>query len=680
MAELSEIKDKDTGVVYGIKDPIARQGVKAGFANWGLPVLYLTGDTSAMTKDNAVNLAYQYGDLSGTASVKWQGSSSIRYPKKNYTIKFDKAFEAKEGWGEQNKYCLKANWIDASHARNVVNAHLWGQICASRKTVNKTLAECPNWGAVDGFPVIVAINGEFHGLYTFNIPKDAWMANMGDGEQECILCADSQNQACAFKAEVTLENDFDLEYATDKDNTEWVKTSLNELINACIMSDGSDIDATIAELVDIESAMDYFIFTACVTGLDMCLKNYLLFKRDNERWVFGAYDMDCTYGLEYDGSYFKSAFANPTVGYYGASHKLMNLILQYKTNAFKARYKELRETVLSEDNIYQEFINFAGQIPKVVKNAECEKWVAVPNSDSNTVYQIFEHLRLRLPMLDAEVESFEQTDVAEAPMLAPKATWFDGDAAGVEQSAITAVNYDAMYSPTGSEDAYWACDVNGSGDIMAYRNGTVITIKPTMGASRIRLNPVSDGMLANNGSDASFSSLAEVTGSKMWVANSGTSMQKLLMGNTLITEPVHIPDGAQALNNIFSGCKSLLHPPVLPEGVWTLNSAFISCSAMHELPNIPSTAVNMQYFAQGCESVVDVDLIVPVGVNDLTSAFRGCKKLNGNIEINASNVKNYDGCFLYTCMTSGKVTLTGSCTILAELAATNTEGKVTVLE
>lgn len=34
-----------------------------------LPMLYLEGDTSAMTKDDAVDLTYKYGDLSGVVSV-----------------------------------------------------------------------------------------------------------------------------------------------------------------------------------------------------------------------------------------------------------------------------------------------------------------------------------------------------------------------------------------------------------------------------------------------------------------------------------------------------------------------------------------------------------------------------------------------------------------------------------
>lgn len=649
------------------------------FANCGLPVLYLTGDTTGMTKDDAVDLAYVYGDMSGTASVKWQGSSSINYQKKNYTVKFDQAFEAKEGWGAQKKYCMKANWIDASHARNVVNARLWGQICASRKPANTTLSACPNWGAVDGFPIVIAVNGKFHGLYTFNIPKDGWMANMGSGTHEAILCADKQNAPCQFKGEATLENDFDLEYATDENDTEWIKASLNELINACIMSDGGDIDTTLASLCDIGSAIDYLCFVPFVTGLDMCGKNYLLFKRDGEPWTFGAYDMDCTYSLSWNGSAFGSAFDNPTVSYVAAYHKLMGLLVSYKANTVKARWKELRKTVLSEDNIYQQFINFAGLIPKAVKDAESKKWPTVPNSDTNTIYQVFNQLRLRLPMLDAEVDALVQQDAIAAPMLAAGLGWYNADAAGVDQSAITAISYSATYTPTGSEDASWACDVDGNGEIMAYRNGTEITIKPTTGATRIRLNPVSDGMLSNSTQGGgSFSALREVNGTDMWVANSGTSMQKLLMGNTLITEPVCVPDGVTALNSLFNGCSALLHPPVLPEGAMTLDNLFIHCTALRELPAIPTTAVNMKYFAQGCESVTDVNITVPAGVTKLISAFKSCKNLNGNIEINATNVTDYMDCFLYTSMDSGVVTLTGSCPVLAEIAATNTEGKVTV--
>ena len=118
---------------------------------YNLPILALTGDISGMDKDNAVTLNYIYKELSGTCDVKWQGSSSLAYPKKNYTIEFDKAFEAVEGWGTQKKYCLKANFIDFTQCRNVVSAKLWGQKNAKRSPANATLAACPNYGKVINF-------------------------------------------------------------------------------------------------------------------------------------------------------------------------------------------------------------------------------------------------------------------------------------------------------------------------------------------------------------------------------------------------------------------------------------------------------------------------------------------------------------------------------------------------
>ncbi len=68
----------------------------------------------------------------------------MKYPKKNFTIKLFKDSErnqkkkvAFKNWGEQNKFCLKANWIDISHARNVVSARLWGDVVKSRNNYNE---------------------------------------------------------------------------------------------------------------------------------------------------------------------------------------------------------------------------------------------------------------------------------------------------------------------------------------------------------------------------------------------------------------------------------------------------------------------------------------------------------------------------------------------------------------
>ena len=114
--------------------------------------------------------------------IKCQVNSSMSYPKKNFTVKLFKDADRSEklkidfkGWGKQNKFCLKANWIDITHLRNVVSAQLWGDIVESRSnydTLPELLRTSPNNGAVDGFPIKVYNNGIYQGRYTWNIPKD----------------------------------------------------------------------------------------------------------------------------------------------------------------------------------------------------------------------------------------------------------------------------------------------------------------------------------------------------------------------------------------------------------------------------------------------------------------------------------------------------------------------------
>lgn len=651
---------------------------------YGLPVLHLTGDISVMTKDNAVDLQYVYGDRSGTASVKWQGASSLSYPKKNYTIKFDNAFEAKEGWGEQKKYCLKANWMDASHARNLVGAKLWGKMCASRTVIDTDLQECPNWGAVDGFPIIIAMNGEFHGLYTLNIPKDGWMLNMGSGTHEAILCADSKNDACRFRATATLDGDFDLEYASDENDTAWIVESLNCLINACINSDGSDVDTTIARYLDIDSAIDYMIHVCYTANPDNVARNYLLSTKDGVKWKFTAYDMDMGFGIGWGGKGFTIADDYPFFRNYAQLHRLMYLLYTYKADAIKARYNALRVAALSEIQMAKMVLDFASEIPLSVRNAEANRWPLVPSSGANTVYQIIEYLRLRLPKLDAEVEAMVQQSPITAPVLKSMTNWFNETSAGVTPDTITSVSFVSSYEPTGSEDASWACDVDNTGSIMAYRNDTAVTIAPTNGAEKICLNKSATHMFANTGVTGygSFANLASVTDSEVLIAQADTNVSEMFAKNNAVTnlENFRIPVGVTNANKICYNCASLVHPPVLPEGLLYMESAFLGDATLESVPVIPSTVVKMSHSFQECYAVKNLDgLVIPDGVTEMWGAFMGLTLASGTVEINAQNLTNYDRAFHNAARDiPGTIILTGTCPLLAEIAATNTYGKVVV--
>lgn len=386
-----------------------------------LPVLYLTGSTDGMTKENEVTLSYNCKDKNGTAktgscTLKWQGSSSLAWDKKNYTIKFDNAFEVVDGWGSQKKYCLKANWIDHSHSRNVVSAKLWGLIRKNRSNLNSKLKNLPNAGAIDGFPVVVMLNGEFHGLYSWNIPKDAWMFGMGSGTKEAIVGADNQADDTAFKAETLLDADgWELEYNSSSFTADAVKTSLNNLIKACIDSWGGDLDTTVAQYLDWESAIDYYIFAVIIKGGDMIQKNTILATFDGVKWYFSAYDMDTTYGLAFDGSALDRAVSNVSFTEVADAHRVFELVKRFKTNELKARYNELRANILSESRICQYFENYAWDISSPLLVEEVKRWHSVRGSSVNGIDQICRWVRQRLEVTDKWIEALPAQESPEEP-------------------------------------------------------------------------------------------------------------------------------------------------------------------------------------------------------------------------------------------------------------------------
>lgn len=383
------------------------------YTAYGLPIVYLTGDTTGMNKDNAVTLNYVYGERSGTATVKWQGSSSLAYPKKNYTIKFDNAFEAVEGWGVQNKYCLKADWVDFSHCRNVVTAKLWGDIVRSRATSELTerLSALPNGGAIDGFPCFVVINDEWQGIYSFTIPKDGWLMGMGNGTKEAILCAEGTSFTSAelFKEEAVLGQHFELEYSSDGFAESDIQASLNRLINAVINSDGTDIDTTIAQYVDIDSAIDYMILAQLIYHRDGIAKNYLLATYDGVKWFFSAYDLDLVWGEIYADR----AFDNAVTSCAEEIHALFNLLLTYQFERVRERYDGLIAGVMGKPLVTQKFTNYARKIPRPAYVADAEKWTTVPNTGIDHIAQILNWYGERVVWVDdfyAKEDEYTGTD------------------------------------------------------------------------------------------------------------------------------------------------------------------------------------------------------------------------------------------------------------------------------
>ena len=406
---------------------------------YGLPVLKLNGDITNMTKDTSVTLDFQFLGQTGTADVKWQGSSSLRYAKKNYTIKlssgmdawnlrqiFVNAYRASVGdvsrvdttsrWGTQKKFVGKANWIDSSMLRNVVCARLWGEIVKSRVDNNEITdgrATAPNYGAIDGFPIEVEINGASVGLYTFNIPKDKWTFDMGSESTEYLVTGENNySQACRWKALATFDEDqttgerdvdFDYEYIPDGVTEETVKTSFNTAIQAVIDAH-ENWETDVAPYLDVGSVFDYFIFSCCITNEDGFAKNLIYGTYDGSKWFLSAYDMDSTFGANVYGSGIYDV-VSPRAEFEQAANfnRLAHLIVKYSKDRLKTRYNELRSGILSESHVLEVMTRFAIDIPDTGYQKDRAIWTGLPGTSTSNIAQYMNFYKAHCAYLDNEV-------------------------------------------------------------------------------------------------------------------------------------------------------------------------------------------------------------------------------------------------------------------------------------
>ena len=381
----------------------------------GVPVIYFDGNFSGISKDNEKNVKIRYESkektFEGYTSIKWQGSSSISYPKKNYTIKLYKDEKEEEklkvnfkNWGEENKFCLKANYIDFTQARNVVSARIGGSLENENRPVDS-----PNNGCIDGFPVKIVINGLYQGLYTLNIPKDGWMFGMDeDNPNHMVWCAEHNNRGidntneirvCEFR-ELAKGNEEDWSLEFPKEQSDYNLAALNRVIKFVKDSSDEEFITKFEEYFNKEATLNYYIFQYFSCGIDGLANNMLMVTYDGNIWYPSLYDMDSTWGLYTDGSKLLSDDTLCPDEYKETNSLLWPRIEKLFAKDLYRQYKELRLNQLSEDNIIKEFEQFKNESNSKLYDVEKEIWPDIPSKDITSFEQIEDFVKNRAVYVD----------------------------------------------------------------------------------------------------------------------------------------------------------------------------------------------------------------------------------------------------------------------------------------
>ncbi len=384
-------------------------GACGEYINTNLPKMYFVGNIAEMntkTDERKIQISYTSKDISfeGFAKIKVQGSSSLSYEKKNYTINLyeDENLEEKMkidvGWGKQNKYCLKANWIDKTHSRNIVTANIVTEV----QQKYGLFEQAPANGAIDGFPIEIYSNGEFLGIYTFNIPKDEWMFNMDkNNPNHIVFCSEAWLPANCFKAEPDF-NTWSVEVGQETDET---LNKLKELFNFVMNSSDEEFKQNFDEHLNLDATLNYYILADFAYLVDNTGKNLLLATYDGNVWYPSLYDLDTSWGTHWNG---KSIYDYKNQPFNFQSSTLWSRLQNLFGEELSARYFELREEILTKEHIMEKFEEFKASIPVESFMMENAKWgTQIPGAD---ISQIEEYLNFIIPEKDIKYSAMIETE------------------------------------------------------------------------------------------------------------------------------------------------------------------------------------------------------------------------------------------------------------------------------
>ena len=363
-----------------------------------IPRLYIEGELSNMTKlegtrNFKVKYKSNYNNFEKYATLKVQGSSSVAYEKKNYTIKFytDKncteKFKTDLGWGREYKYVIKANWIDKTHSRNIVTAKIASKIQKKYNLFENT----PNYGVIDGFPIEVYLNNEFYGLYTLNIPKDEWLYNMDDkNDNHIVMIGDQHLPTTEFRKKANFTN-WQCEVGVANDQT---LEKFNRLVDFIKNSTDEEFKQSLDQYVNIDAAINYYIIIQVFYLSDNYGKNLVMATYDGKIWYPTLYDLDTSFGTLFNG---RDEFPADSIVNI-ENNLLFEKLNRNFSNEIAKRYFELRQDILSEQSIVYEIDKFYNSIPRSLFQRETEKWgTDIPGYD---ISQMKTFIKNRLPVID----------------------------------------------------------------------------------------------------------------------------------------------------------------------------------------------------------------------------------------------------------------------------------------
>ena len=387
------------------------------------------------SKNDEITGFIEFYDRSGNyfrkpiEALAWQGSTSLAAPKKNLKFDFSDCTMKVGNWVTQDSFHLKSNYFDVFRGKSNLAYDLWRKVIEFNRpqTFRTPYINASEYSWYDGknnmsddfnearltpagFPVELYFNGEYQGIYTWNIKKDRANYAMDKKKSNNIhidslhiqqlLTGESliweEMEIRNPKSLVTMDgSEYDGDVPTelidssssaydgsnaDHKRSAEVKANIVALFNACadVMSKRDKV--TFEKYFDKDWFIDLHIWGNAILDGDGLSRNtqYLYW---GDKWYPTPYDCDQIYGNSWRGNQIYRKSKRVVDSYiYGKGLGIYDVFLTLYAADIEARYAELREAnIVSPNAIIAQVSQYVDLIGKEAFEKEFELWNETPS-------------------------------------------------------------------------------------------------------------------------------------------------------------------------------------------------------------------------------------------------------------------------------------------------------------
>lgn len=373
----------------------------------GLPKLNIDG-TSNIT-DKWQSAPFKFKDngrlVEGYVQYAMQGDSSRHYSKKNLKLKFFSdadykqklKWKPKSDWDKNNKFNIKANWIDATQSRNLANSELFKQAISvtpiNDPNVANKLLQTQDLSQIEGFPIELSFADGYYGLMTFNTKKDAKLYGIDSNDPKQEAITNLVGNEYLDDPKMSIDGTHFGTVVNSKPSAE-LQANFTKFLTFINTASDDDFKKNINNYIDLYSVINLYLFGVWSYEYDYYNKSEILLTYNaGVSYYMLPYDLDSTWRLYWDGSWLLqndvADFANANKNWIdGNGNKLISRIYQLFKPEIKAQWQKLRSSVWTNANAVNVFKKYINSIPELAYEKEQAKWPDIPSKKITNFGQI----------------------------------------------------------------------------------------------------------------------------------------------------------------------------------------------------------------------------------------------------------------------------------------------------